>query len=82
LLKIKIFRDSIQKTILENPVIKEESYASTEISEIDNCENDGNYSKFITKNFSWGIWRIDGNFPEYDSYSKEKLLSTRLILYC
>jgi len=38
-----MFKDSIQKTILENPVMKEEAYASTDISEIDNNDNEGTY---------------------------------------
>ena len=45
LLKIKLFRDSIQKTILENPVLRDEAYASTEISEIDNNDNEGPFGK-------------------------------------
>jgi len=42
-----MFRDNIQKTILDNPVLKDEAYASTEISEIDNNENEGPYGKII-----------------------------------
>lgn len=38
-----MFKDSIQKTILENPVLKDEAYVSTEISEIDNNDNEGPY---------------------------------------
>lgn len=43
-----MFKDEIYKTILENPTIKDESYTSTDVSEIDNYENEGAFSK---KNF-------------------------------
>jgi hypothetical protein len=47
LLKIKMFNDDIRKSILENPVVKDEPYSATEISEIDNYENEGAYGKKI-----------------------------------
>ena len=42
-----MFRDNILKTIFENPIVREELYYSTEISEIDNYDNEGPYGNYF-----------------------------------
>lgn len=42
-----MFRDNILRTIFENPIVREELYYSTEISEIDNYDNEGPYGNYF-----------------------------------
>lgn len=47
LLRIKIFRDSIKKNILDNATIREDIYSIMEIAEIDNNDMEGPFGNYF-----------------------------------